>query len=220
MRRRIIINILLLVLIGAIIIILAVSPKPVGGELYRADFADGFLLYVEESYIQRFTDGVFTQTPHSIWLVTEERLRNEIFRLCINIKQYRELDCVNDTMLGAPLRLEFFPVIFFETDSFIYRISAINWGNFTSSAYAYYPIRNELFGGPVFQVSRLDLSQFPATADPYSYSRDYSRSDSLNSERGVGWYSTISREHFDKLLLLVQNISYENAEIVWSHIVD
>lgn len=41
------------------------------------------------------------ETPHSIWLVSDEHLKGEILELCREIEHYRELEVVNDIMLGV-----------------------------------------------------------------------------------------------------------------------
>lgn len=216
-RRNLFLILLLLLVISVSVMILAVRPKLVGGELYNADFKNGFDLYIEERYSQLInSSGGPMETPHSIWLVSDEHLKSEILGLCKEIKSYREFKVVNDVMLGAVPRFSFFPEIYLDTGSFCYKIVILNWDNYSGSAWAYFPIRQELFNEPVLRVYRLDLSLKPESDDSYYFAKDYFGPDSINSKGGRGWYSTISQEHLDELLALASSIGDVNAEIVWT----
>lgn len=196
---------------------LVVRPKPEGGELYDADFKNGFDLYIEESYSQLIdSSGGPMETPHSIWLVSDVHLKSEILRLCREIEHYRELEVVNDIMLAGTPRLEYFPRIYLDTGSFCYSIEILNWNNYSGSAWAYFPIRQELFNEPVLHVCRLDLLLKPESEASYYFTKRFSGPDSINSIDGHGWYSTISKEHLDELLTLASSTSVVNAEIVWT----
>jgi len=189
---------------------------PVGGEIFSADFNEGFNLFIEERYTLSYISNVFSETQHSIWLVTDGHLKNEVLSLCKEIRVYRELDVVSDMMLGTPPRLEFLPRIYFDTGSFCYRIELLNWDNHSGGAWVDFPIRQELFNDSVLIIHRIDLSQKPSSDDPYSFARDYFGADSINSEGGCGWYSTLPIEQLAELLSLASNISESNAEIIWS----
>lgn len=103
-----------------------------------------------------------------------------------------------------------------DTGLFCYSIEILNWDNYSGSAWAYFPIRQELFNEPVLHVCRLDLSLKPESEASYYYAKDYSGPDSINIKGGSGWYSTISQEHLDELLALASSTSAVNAEIVWT----
>jgi hypothetical protein len=217
MRRNIILTLLLLLVISALVIILDVGPKLVGGELNNADFKNGFDLYIEESYKQLINnDGGPMETPHSIWRVSDEQLKGEILRLCKEIQSYRELEVAKDIMLGGTARFRLFPRIYLDTGSFCYRIEIFNWTNYSGNSWRFYPIRQELYGEPVLHIKRLDLSLKPESESSYSYAKTHNGPDSLNSEGGSGWYATISQENLDELLALARDISAANAEIVWT----
>ena len=51
----------------------------------------------------------------------------------------------------------------------------------------------------------------PEDETPYGYLKENLQSDTLNSESGLGWYSSIPQESMDKLLGLLESIGPENA---------
>jgi hypothetical protein len=217
MRRNLIIILSLLLVISVSVIILAVCPKPVGGELFNADFKNGFDLYIEDSYDLRINSaGWPIEIPHSIWRVSDEQLKGEILRACKELKSYRELEAAKDIMLGGKASLRLFPRIYLDTGSFCYRIELLNWTDYYDSSWRYYPIRQELYGEFVLHVKRLDLSLKPESEASYSYAKTHHGPDSLNNEDGFGWYSTISEENYVELFALAFDISAANAEIVWT----
>jgi hypothetical protein len=217
MRKNIFFILSLLLVICVAAMILAVRPKPVGGELYHADFKNGFDLYIEDSYAVLInSDGWPMDTPHSIWRVTDEYLKDDILRLCKEIESYRELKKISDIMLGGTARRRCFSRIYLDTGSYCYRIEILNWKNYSGNSWRFFPIRQELYGEPVLYVKRIDLSLKPEAEATYSFAKNYGRSDSINSEAGSGWYSTISQESLDELLALARSVGDANAEIVWS----
>lgn len=145
---------IIFLVICVLVIILAVWPKPEGGELFSADFKNGFDLYIEDSYALLInSDGWPFDSPHSIRRVADERLKSEILKLCKEIASYRELDRSKDIMLGAA-RLRYHPRIYLDTGSYCYRIEIFNWDNYSGKAWADYPVRQERFGEPVLHVKR------------------------------------------------------------------
>ena len=190
--------------------------KLVGGELYRPDFKSGFDLYIEESYDLLFQERMFTETPHSIWLVSDENLKSTVLGLCLEIKQYRELEVIQDIMAGTPLMMRYFPRIYLDIGSFCYSIEALHWDTYSGDGWTYSPIRIELFNEPVLYIKRIDLLEKPEQDDSFIFAKRHSRGDSVNNYGGNGWYSTISQESLDKLLSLISNVNAENAEIVAS----
>ena len=216
MQRNIFITLSFFLVICIFVIILAVWPKPEGGELFSADFKNGFDLYIEDSYALLInSDGWPFDSPHSIRRVAHERLKSEILKLCKEIASYRELDRSKDVMSGAA-RLRYHPRIYLDTGSYCYRIEIFNWDNYSGKAWADYPVRQERFGEPVLHVKRIDLSHKPESEASYSYAKNHGGPDSLNNEGSSGWYSIMSQEHMDELLSLVYSVGEKNAEIVWS----
>ena len=95
-------------------------------------------------------------------------------------------------------------------------IQILNWDNYSSDSWAGFPIKNELYGSPVFQVYRYDLSEKADDESFYNFMDNHFGSDSLNSESGSGWYSVITQENLDELLVLLNGIDISNAEILSS----
>jgi hypothetical protein len=198
------------------IILLTARSKLVGGELYSADFKNGFNLYIEESYFQQNDSaGGYSETPHSVWLVSDALLKANILKLCKEISIYRQLERSSDIMLGDALNIEHYSRLYLDTGSYCYRIDILNWKNYSGGAWVQYPIRIERFNEPTLHILRLDLS-LSESEDSYSFAKGYFGPDSVNSDGGFGWYSTISQKHLDELLLLTTDVCAINAEIVWT----
>lgn len=208
----------ILLLFGVVmLIVLYWKPKPVGGEIFPPDLEDGVKIYVEEGYSLINTDGAYTaptESPHSIWLVSDENLNKEILKHCGEIKKYRQIEPVRDTMLGSADVYRAFPRIFLVADAFCYKIEILNWENFSGDAWSGFPIRRERFGKPTLRIFRIDLSSMPEGETPYDFAREYCGADSVNSEGGHGWYSMVSQQTMDELLSLLGGINTENAEEV------
>ena len=191
---------------------------PKGGELFTPDFADGAELYVEEGYELSFSRaenpaGAFAETPHAVWRVTNGDLKTDIRSLCGELRQHREQEKIRDFMLGTSERYVYLPRIYLVTDAVCYKIQIVNWDNHTGNEWSEFPIRTERFREPTLQVSRLDLSQKPEGETPVGYARNYVGPDSLNGEGGAGWYSTLSQDSLNMLLLLLGSVGADNAEI-------
>jgi len=206
---------LFLLLIG--IMLLTVScgrdeqtTDPIGGEIDISDFEDGVKIYIEEGY----SSGVSMEGPHSIWLVTDEDFNEEILSLCGSVKQHRQVEKSSDIMYGAAGDFEYLPRIYLATDAICYSVEILNWENYSGDEWTQFPIRQELSGEPTMHIFRIDLSLMPENKTPYSFAKEYFGSDTVNSESGVGWYSTMPQESMDKLLSLLWSIGTENAEKV------
>lgn len=210
--------VVMLVMVLLLVVAQTLRPKLIGGELYPPDFTNGFNLYIEESYVLQFSfsQSLFTETPHSVWLVSDEVLKSSVFEFCREIKVYRELDVVEDIMLGTPSEISYFPRIYFDTGLYCYIIEILNWDNYASDSWAWYPIRVEHFNKPVVYLQRIDLSHQLESESSYVYGKNYIGPDSVNSD-GWGWYSTISQKHLDELLFLIRSVSDETAVCVHSY---
>ena len=190
-----------------------VSRRPVGGEIYMPDFENGVKIYVEEGYFWKFlgpSQPPETE-PHSIWLVTDTALGEEILDLCQKIEQYRQFEKSSDIALGFADSFEYLPRIYLAAERVCYSIEIINWENYSDSAWSKFPIRLERFGQPTMHIFGTDTSLMPEDETPYGYLRENLQSDTLNSESGLGWYSSIPQESMDKLLGLLESIGPENA---------
>ena len=222
-RIKLHLQIFLIYIIFAIVLFVIIPllrPRLIGGELFEADFKNGYNLYIEESYIQLLRQGIFEETSHSIWMITDEYLKHEVFELCKEIENYRELEVVYDIMFGTPSKLDYYPRIYLDTGSFCYSIEVVNWYNFAGDPWAWYPIRNECLNEPVLTIRRIDLSEKTETKDSYLFARTYFGPDSVNRYGGSGWYSTLSQKNLENLLSLSSSVSIENALIVWSSVND
>ena len=206
-----------LILIIALLFVF-LQPKPTGGEIYAPDFKDGFSLYVEEEHSIYFSlHSPFIETPHTLWLVTDESVKTAVYNLCSNLERYREFLVGSDVMLGMPSVRDYLPKIFFETPLYGYTIEVINWRNYGDSTWDSMPIKVEMFDEPVLYVKRYDFSMRQKNEDTLGFFERYYGADSLNTEyEGLGWYSTLSQEQLDELLYLLSAIGTENAEIAKS----
>lgn len=205
-------SILFLLLLGVMLLTVSCGqegqePELVGGEISTSDFEDGVEIYIEEGYAT-------TKTPHSIWLVSDEDLVKEILSLCGSVKQYRQVEKSSDIMYGAAGDFEYLPRIYLVTDAICYSVEILNWKNYSGSEWFNFPIRQERSGEPTMHIFRLDLSLMPENKTPYSFAKEYFASDTMNSESGVGWFSTMPQESMDELLSLLWSIGTENAVIV------
>jgi hypothetical protein len=89
-RARITIYLYLLILsVNVLALVLSRQQQLVGGELYAPDFANGFRLYVTEGYIVNYKNYYTNSTtPHSTWAVTDDELKNTVYRLCCDIESH------------------------------------------------------------------------------------------------------------------------------------
>lgn len=205
-------SILFLSLMGVLLLMTACekteqSVELVGGEISSSDFEDGVEVYIEEGY-------AITEAPHSIWLVSDEDIAEEILSFCGSVKQYRQVEKSSDIMYGEAGDFEYLPRIYLVTDEICYSVEILNWENYSGDEWSQFPIRQERSGEPTMHVFRLDLSLMPENKTPYSFAKESFASDTMNSESGVGWFSTMSQESMDELLNLLRSIGTENAEIV------
>lgn len=215
-RRSILIcQLYLLICIVLCLILSACGKRELkGGELFAPDLENGVCVYVEEGYTKEaVAAGAYTGPPHSLWKITDEDMIQEIMGLCGKIRQYRQFEKASDIMLG-PFEYVYLPQLYLITDEICYKIEILNWDFLMGHAWSGLRIRQELPGEPVMHVYRIDLSSYQDDKAPYIFAREYDFSDSVNSESGLGWYSTLSPENMDRLLALLQNIGNENAEIV------
>ena len=197
---------------------------PTGGELYRPDFKNGFDLYLEEGYTYTYDQDdwrkrIYYETPHSIWLVTDEHLKDAILSLCFAMKGYREYDGGQDSLGVSSSRIKFYPRVYLDTGSYCYKIDILNWTNYYPGDYPSPPISpiwDELPNEPLLTVQRFDLSLKPEFEDSYSYAKNSFGTDSLNRQGYFGWYSRLSRQRWDELLSLASSVNSDVAEIVWS----
>lgn len=193
------------------------NSKPVGGKIFTPDFENGVEVYVLEGHFSYFDDSRnFQVTPHSLWLVSDESLEEEILTLCEEGRQYREFEAVTDVMLGCPPVMEALPSLYLVADTFSYQITIRDWESYSINQrlFSSEPVYEELSGKPVMRVSRIDMSSLPEDETPLDYVSGYNEPDSLNQEGGRGWYSTISRESMRKLMALLKSVGAENAEEV------
>ena len=186
--------------------------EPVGGELFTPDLENGVNIYIEEGYFASVEEA------HSVWSVSNEALREELLRLCGEIKQHRQFEKAGDIMLGAAEDFEYYPCIYLVTDAVCYRIEILNWENYSGNAWSGLPIRQELFGKPVLRMFRIDLSSASEDEPPYRFAKDFFGADTLNSKGGAGWYSTLPQESMDRLMELLRSIGTENAEEIESFV--
>ena len=207
MRGNSMIMLAIIIVCCAVILRVAMRPRPVGGELFDTDFAYGFELYVEEGYAQG-------EPEHAVWRALDEQVKDAALLLCSGIESHREFNSISDIMLGAVPRMEYFPRIYLDAGDYCYRIDILNWDNYAGDAWAELPIRAELYGEPVLHVFRIDMSQKPEDKDAFVFARDYFGADSLNGEGGFGWYSTMPRESLGELLALAGAIGEQNAEVL------
>jgi hypothetical protein len=213
--KLLIITLSLLLIICALAIWLIPNPTLIGGELYALDFKNGFDLYIEEGYSMKRKSNFceYEIEPHSVWFATDENVKDSVYRICAEIEQYREYDPASDLMLGSPPFIQNLPRILLDTHSVGYMIQILNWDNYSGDAWAGFPIKNELYGNPVLLVSRCDLS---SKADDESFLRFMDTNGEhywSNTEWGFGWwYSIISQERLDDLLVLLNSIDSNNAE--------
>jgi hypothetical protein len=214
-RARITIFLYLLILsVNVLALVLSRQQKLVGGELYAPDFKDGFRLYVTESYI--VNHNPHSTTPHSTWTVTDEELKNAVYRLCRDIKSH----IINDPgrlPAGVPSFLRVSPQIIFITESYGYKIQSIDWQNFLQRDADSLGL-GELFGKPVLYIFRIDLTKKPADIEnALGYIRSYTLPDSVNNSLtngyGNGWISTMPRGSFDELLSVLNTIDNSVAEV-------
>jgi uncharacterized protein YcfL len=191
----------------------ASAVEPVGGEIFTPDFTAGVKIYIEETY-SKSMDGhdMLVETPHSVWLVSDEGIIEEILSLCGEITQYRQFEIVSDIMYGNTTVYEYLPRIYLVTDTVCYSIEILNWENYSGDEWSYWPIRQELFGEPVLHVFRIDLSLMPESETAYSFVRNFFTRDSVNSEGGAGWYSTMPQQSMNELINLLGNIGADNSE--------
>lgn len=186
------------------------SGAPTGGELYPGDFDSGFELLVMEGYTYPSDETI----PANVWHITNEEARADFYELCSSINCYRQISRTSDIMFGdVNQRMEYLPQLCFVCDEFTYRIQVINWDNFSSGSWSGWPIRNELFGEPVLEVRRIDLSGMPEEGDFYDYIF-FSGYDSLNSADGWGWYSTMKQEELVRLLSLLYGVDADCAQLL------
>jgi hypothetical protein len=210
-RARITIVLYLLILfVNVLAPALSRQQKLVGGELFASDFKDGFRLYVTESYIINYNPNMTSSTtPHSTWMVTDEELKNAVYRLCRDIKSH----IINDPvrfLAGTPSFLRVSPQIIFITESYGYKMRSIDWRNYKERD-AYSMGLSDFFGEPVFYFSRIDLTKKPTDIeDALGYIKSYSHADSVNHSLtngyGAGWISTMPRKSFDELLNILNAI--------------
>ena len=211
--KLLILIISLLLVLCAFLIWLALRPSLNGGELYSPDFKGGFDLYIEDSYIIKYSANNFEAEPHSTWLVTEDQVKASIYGICKHIEVYREFDPASDIMLGTPPSFTYLPTIYIGTQSFGYIIEILNWSNYSNDSWKYFPIRSELYGSPVLRVFRYDLSQKPDDGSFVSFMDNCWGPDSMNTESGSGWYSVLTQSRLDELLILLSGIDSSNAEL-------
>ena len=204
----------LILLAAGLLVVLFLRSRPVGGEVFAPDLKHGVSVYVEEGYTFFLNDeGIFEETPHSIWLVSDETLQEEILELCGKIRHFREFNSLYDVVLGTPPSMTYFPQICLITDSCCYRIRLLNWDNYASPAWSALRIRQEAYGKPVAFVYRIDLSLKPEGEAAYTFVSGYSGRDTLNSRDGEGWYSAVETwADMDALLALLESVGPENAE--------
>lgn len=145
-------------------------------------------------------------------VASDEGIIEKILSLCGEITQYRQFEKVNDIMLGSSGGYEYLPRIYLVTDTVCYSIEILNWENYSGDEWSGLPIRQELFGEPVLHIFRIDLSSMPESETPYSFARKFFGTDSVNSEGGAGWYSTIPQQSLDELVNLLGNIGTDNSE--------
>ena len=190
----------------ALLVLCIVGSVRSGGTVFPLDFLGGYSVYVESGYSSP------TETQPPIWMVSDDDVKKDIFRLCKKIEQYRECIPYYDVMLGASQEFEYFPRLYLLTDSYLYRIDILNWDNYTSDSWRGFPIRQEKFGEPVLHLWRVNRADIPEGESLFASSNF--RSDSLNGYGGDGWYSTLTQKELDALLALLQSVGPDNAVVV------
>ena len=211
---KLIILAMLLVLLGLVLpVVFRRQPGPVGGKLFAPDFENGVELYVEDGYsCYENSYGVFTETPHSLWRISDQSLKEELLKLCGQIEPYRQMEKSSDIMLGGSHLYVYLPRIYLVGERVCYSIEILNWENYAGEEWAYFPIREECFNEPVLHIYRIDLSLKPENEAAYSFARDYFGADSVNTEGGAGWYSVMPRQALNELLNLIDCIDAACAE--------
>jgi hypothetical protein len=186
------------------------QPKPIGGKLYAPDFEDGFRLYVEEGYCIYYNPR--RSEPHSIWMVNDMSIKDDIYSLCGAMKSIRQWDPAH-TLAGTPSFFWVLPHIYFVTETYGYSISVVDWRNYrahTSTRHFY----GEFLGQPVLFVFCVDLTQKADDEDALDYIRSLYFQDSLNrSVAGRSWISMMPLESLDGLLSVLNSVDDTVAEV-------
>lgn len=181
------------------------SGSPVGGTICEGDLKSNYDLYVAEEC----SGDTYDQ---AIWHVTDNDVKQDIYELCLDITQYREVVAVWDIMLGGEANTIQLPRIFFVGKSIGYKVYILNWENYSGEEWASFPIKNEAFGEPIIWLWRIDLKECPEGISKLDYVKSYGRRDSLNNEGGLGWYSTMPLSEFEALLVLLGQVDGRCAE--------
>ena len=167
---------------------------PSGGEIYASDFNEEYLLYLESINIDSVSGKVISQ----FYQINDDNISSELFNICCSINCYREIDAAKDIMLaGTQLQEEL--RLYFLTSNYCYKIIPINWENYSSASWSQYPIKQERTNKPTLMIWRIDLSEI-AAENHLSYAQTFNGKDSLNSESGRGWYSTLESGLYLKLI--------------------
>ncbi len=177
-----------------------------GGELYAPDFEDGYEIYVEESY----TLG--EEATHTLWRVTDDILKEEIYSMGSQIQCYRERS--GDSMMYGTG--EILPCVYFVTENYGYSICPMNWSEKTLAT-TQHIIREELDDGPCFLVYRVALEDKPSSLSSLEYTRlcymteSDSAQDSLNGDSGYGWFSVLPQDEYDEWIQLLESAGSNNC---------
>lgn len=205
--------ILILFIVVTFVVFLFRHLRPTGGMLYAGDFRNGFELYVEEActFSSVGENQPKRESPHSMWRVSDEKLKETVYDICRKIETYCEYDDAIHSFFGNP-DWEYYPRIYLITDSVCYRIEIVNWNNYPNGTV---PDLEKMYGKPLLRVYRIDLSLKPESDSLYDFVKNYFGPDTMNRENKWGWYSTLSQKGQDQLLKLVQSVGAGNAENIF-----
>ena len=190
----------------ALLVLCIVGSERSGGTVLPLDFLGGYSVYVK-------SDGSGTSdTQSTMWMVSDDDVKKDIFRLCKKVEQYRKFIRVSDLMLGVSNDMGNFPIVYLLTDAVIYRIEIMDWENYASDYWNRLPIWQEKFGEPVLHLYRIDRSSIPEGESLFDWSTFWW--GSLEDDGSAGGYSTLTREELDALLALLQSVGPDNAVLV------
>ncbi len=189
----------------ALLVLCIVGSVRSGGTVLPLDFLGGYSVYVESGYSSP------TETQPPIWMVSDENVKKDIFRLCKKIEPYRKFIRVSDLMLGVSNDMGNFPIVYLLTDAVIYRIEIMDWENYASDYWNRLPIWQEKFGEPVLHLYRIDRSSVPEGDSLFDESTFWW--GSLEDDGSAGWYSTLTQKELDALLALLQSVGPDNAVV-------
>lgn len=183
------------------------SSSPAGGTIWDGDLKSNYDLYIAEEY----SGNTNSQT---IWHISDKEVKQDIHQACLTISQYREINVAQDIMLGSVADFVYLPQLFFVGKSIGYKMTLLNWENYSGEEWDSWPIKKEAFAEPIICVWRIELTACSEETNKLDYIKSYERRDSLNTEGGMGWYSTMPSEGLEELLALLYQVDGQCAEIV------